>query len=69
MLKIGLIGLPNAGKSTFFNFLTNKSVPVGDYPFTTINSNIAEMPLYDDRLIDLQRFFNAKKIVNSVVRF
>ncbi len=68
MLKIGLVGLPNAGKSTFFNFLTNKSVPVGSYPFTTINSNIAEMPLYDARLIALQRFFNAKKIVNSAVK-
>ena len=68
MVKIGLVGLPNAGKSTLFNFLTNNSVAVGNYPFTTIDSNIALMPIYDRRLKVLKTVFNAQRIVNSYVK-
>ncbi len=69
MLKIGLVGLPNAGKSTLFNFLTKGNAAVANYSFTTIKPNIGIMPLYDKRLIKLKKIYNSQAIINSYVKF
>ncbi len=50
MMRLGILGLPNVGKSSLFNLLTNQKVPVENYPFTTIEPNIAVVPLEDERL-------------------
>ncbi|CAF5204381.1 unnamed protein product, partial [Rotaria magnacalcarata] len=48
-LKMGIVGLPNAGKSTFFNILTKSSVPAENFPFCTINPNESRVPVPDAR--------------------
>lgn len=53
MIKLGIIGKPNAGKSTFFNFLTHSEVQTGDYPFTTIDPNKAIFKLHSVELNDI----------------
>jgi len=47
--KIGLVGLPNVGKSSLFNFLTKKNILIANYPFATIDPNVGVMPLNDPR--------------------
>jgi len=47
--KIGLVGLPNVGKSSLFNFLTKKDILIANYPFATIDPNVGVMPLNDPR--------------------
>lgn len=68
-LSLGIVGLPNAGKSSLFNALTKKSVPAENYPFTTIDKNIGVVEIPDERLKRLSTFFNAQKIVPSVMTF
>jgi len=54
--KIGLVGLPNVGKSSLFHFLTKKDVIIENYPFATIKPNIGIVPLADPRLEKLSQF-------------
>ena len=68
-LSLGIVGLPNAGKSSFFNALTKKSVPAENFPFCTIDRNIGMVEIPDERLRKLSSFFNAEKIVPSVMTF
>ena len=68
-LSLGIVGLPNAGKSSLFNALTKKSVPAENYPFTTIDKNVGVVEIPDERLGKLSSFFNAQKIVPSVMTF
>lgn len=68
-MKIGIIGLPNVGKSTLFKILTSVNVEIADYPFTTINPNIGITNLFDDNLSLLAKFFNSKKITYSRLKF
>lgn len=68
-LSLGIIGLPNAGKSTLFNALTNKSVPVENYPFTTIEPNVGIVPLNDPRLTKVAKCEKSEKVVPATIKF
>ncbi len=68
-LSLGIVGLPNSGKSTLFNALTKKSVPAENYPFCTIDKNIGVVQIPDERLEKMSEFFKAEKIVPSAMTF
>lgn len=68
-LSIGIVGLPNVGKSTLFNVLTKKSVPAENYPFCTIDPSVGIVPVPDERLWKLSEFSKSKKTVPAVVEF
>lgn len=68
-LKVGIVGLPNVGKSTLFKALTRKAVDINNYPFCTIEPNIGIVEVPDGRLGKLAAFSQTKKIVPAVVEF
>lgn len=68
-LEIGIVGLPNVGKSTLFNALTNNEILAANYPFATIEPNIGIVPVPDERLEKLAELYNAQKIVPATVKF
>ncbi len=67
--SLGIVGLPNVGKSTIFNVLTKMSVPAENFPFCTIDKNVGIVQIPDDRLEKLAKHFNAKKVVSSIMKF
>ncbi|MGL5927458.1 MAG: GTPase, partial [Dermatophilaceae bacterium] len=68
-LTIGIVGLPNVGKSTMFNALTTNAVLAANYPFATIDPNIGVVPLPDARLARLAEIHSSEKVVPATVSF
>ncbi|MCL2057456.1 MAG: redox-regulated ATPase YchF [Oscillospiraceae bacterium] len=68
-MKLGIIGLPNVGKSTLFNALTRAGAEASNYPFTTIEPNIGIVPVPDERLSGLADMYKPPKVTNATVEF
>jgi GTP-binding protein YchF len=68
-VKVGIVGLPNAGKSTLFNALTRAGAEIGDYAFTTIDPNVAIVPIADERLERVAQTVGSSELVPETIEF
>ena len=68
-MKMGIVGLPNVGKSTLFNAITNAGAECANYPFCTIEPNIGVVPVPDKRLDVLAEMYKTQKITHAIVEF
>lgn len=69
MLSVGIVGLPNVGKSTLFKALTKRQVDIQNYPFCTIEPNVGIVEVPDERLAKLTKFSNSAKTVPTAIQF
>lgn len=67
--SVGIIGLPNVGKSTLFQALTKKKVDIADYPFTTIHPNVGVVQIPDERLEAIAKIVKPEKVTPTVIEF
>ncbi len=68
-MKVGIVGMPNAGKSSLFNALTRAGAEAANYPFTTIEPNVAIVPVADERLERLAELLKASDVVHDTIAF
>ena len=68
-MKLGIVGLPNVGKSTLFNSLTKAGAESANYPFCTIDPNVGVVTVPDERLKLLGDFYHSKKVTPAVIEF
>ena len=68
-MKIGIVGLPNVGKSTMFNAITKAGAECANYPFCTIEPNVGMVPVPDERLDVLTKMYNPQKTTHAVIEF
>ena len=68
-MKLGIVGLPNVGKSTLFNSITKASAECANYPFCTIEPNVGVVPVPDERLDKLTEMYNPQKTTHAVIEF
>src|SRR5205085_3938890 len=69
LMKIGIVGMPNAGKSTLFNALTAAGAETGDYPFTTVEPNVAVVPVPDERIERVAETLGSSEVVYETIGF
>ena len=68
-MKIGIVGMPNAGKSTLFNALTAAGAETGDYPFTTVEPNVAVVGVPDERPERIAETLDSSEVVHETIYF
>jgi len=68
-MKLGIVGLPNVGKSTMFNAITNAGAECANYPFCTIEPNVGVVPVPDERLDELTRMYKPEKTTHATIEF
>jgi ribosome-binding ATPase len=68
-MKVGIVGLPNAGKSSLFNALSRAGAEAANYPFTTIEPNVAVVPVHDERLDAVAKTIGASNVVPDTIEF
>jgi hypothetical protein len=68
-MKLGVVGLPNVGKSTLFNAITHAGAEAANYPFCTIEPNVGVVAVPDERLDKLAKLYNSKKVTPAIVEF
>ena len=68
-MKLGIVGLPNVGKSTLFNSLTKAGAQAANFPFCTIDPNIGVVPVPDKRVEELGKLYNTKKVTHATIEF
>ncbi|MCR5784670.1 MAG: redox-regulated ATPase YchF [Eubacterium sp.] len=68
-MKLGIVGLPNVGKSTLFNSITKAGALAANYPFATIDPNVGVVSVPDERIVELGKLYNTKKVTPAVIEF
>ncbi|MCL2576759.1 MAG: redox-regulated ATPase YchF [Defluviitaleaceae bacterium] len=66
-MKLGIVGLPNAGKSTLYNAIMQTGAEASNYPFSTVSPNVGRVPVPDERLGKLNEIYNAKSVVPAAI--
>ena len=68
-MKLGIVGLPNVGKSTLFNAITKAGAESANFPFCTIEPNVGMVTVPDERLGVLEKMYNSKKVIPAIIEF